>query len=71
MDNKKVECLTKEIERLKSLDPKQFSYPNRIAYLEQRLAKIFFDGPDQVSIGVDRISALGNVKAVRTGVSWS
>lgn len=51
MDNKRVECLTKEIERLKSLDPTHFSYPNRIICLEQRLAKILFDGPDQVSIG--------------------
>ena len=49
--DKRVECLTKEIERLKSLDPTQFSYPGRIASLEQRLAKILSDGPDQVSTG--------------------
>jgi hypothetical protein len=46
--DKRKECLEQEINRLKSLDPTQFHYPERIACLEQRL-KNLSDGDDQVS----------------------
>lgn len=37
---KGIECLTKEIKRIESLDPARFSYPKRLASLRARLVEL-------------------------------